>query len=188
MPTWLLPGQRGPALSTPSACLYFFSGHGLVPVVVRLVTWRWWAGQRWGEVPAHCAIVISTPGQDSVEYESIITGTRKSINFRLSGVVYSRLVDIPRIADTIEWLDSQVGRPYGFLPAILTGIGALRPGYAIYCGRVWEWLRGGRGGRTAPLNCSLLCQYALLAGGVEVGGHPTGLPLSPNELMRSFQK
>lgn len=170
-------------MSTHNAEVVFFKGRGLVPVLVRAVTWRWREGQAWGSVPAHCAFIVWP-----VEYEAIITGIRKSEGWQLSGVVGRVGVSVPRLDDTIEWLDMQVGKPYGFLACALTGAGHLLPANARRLSRLWERMAGGKSGRTAPLNCSLLCQFALLCGGLPVRGREDGLPVSPNDLLRILSK
>lgn len=167
--------------------LLFFRGHGLVPVLVRLFCWHWWHGQRWRDVPAHVAI---WDRDNKTEYEAIVTGIRSGqldgLN-KLSGLVEMIPVSVPHPDAARAWLDEQVGRPYGFLAATATGLGILSPPALDRLWRtLWEHLSGGRSGRTAPLDCSLLAQMALRAGGQNILGRDDGLPVSPNDLFLSL--
>ncbi len=167
--------------------LLFFRGHGLVPVLVRLFCWHWWHGQRWREVPAHVAI---WDAEEGLEYEAIVTGIRSgrldSLD-GLSGLIEALPVALPEPNLARRWLMQQVGRPYGYLAVAATGLGILSPPALDRLWRtLWEHLSGGRSGRTAPLDCSLLAQMALRAGGQNILGRDDGLPVSPNDLFLSL--
>ena len=176
--------------------LLFFRGHGIVPILVRLLTWHWWIGQSWGQVPAHVAIAIPAGRAlhaelpSYAEYEAIITGVRVSLLApsdltTLHGLIADVPVDVPLIGAAQHWLDAQVGKPYGYLAVVATGLGIVSPPWLDrWWRRGWEHMAGGKSGRTAPLNCSLLCQLALGAGGLGIPGRRDGLPVSPNDLMR----
>ncbi|WP_394794882.1 hypothetical protein [Armatimonas sp.] len=172
--------------------LLFFKGYGIIPILVRLLTWHWWLGQRWSQVPAHVAIAIPV-GSTLSEYEAIITGVHVALLApsdvpRLNGLIAAVPVEVPQPAATQRWLDAQVGKPYGYLAAAATGLGIISPPWLDrWWRRGWERLSGGKSGRTAPLNCSLLCQLALGAGGLDTPGRQDGLPVSPNDLMRILQ-
>ena len=182
--------------------LLFFRGHGIVPILVRLLTWHWWRGQHWSQVPAHVALAIPAgrvlhaelPSYAAklpsyAEYEAITTGIHVSMLAesdmpRLHGLIDDIPVEVPLPHETVRWLDAQVGLPYGYLAVAATGLGIVSPPWMDRCWlRLWERLAGGKSGRTAPLNCSLLCQLALRAGGLDVQGRQDGLPVSPNDLL-----
>ena len=168
--------------------LLFFRGHGLVPVLVRLFCWHWWRGQRWREVPAHVAIW----DRDTwTEYEAIVTGIRSGHLAGIqetSGLIGIIPVSVQHPDAARAWLDDQVGKPYGFLAVTATGLGILSPPALDRLWRtLWERLAGGRAGRTAPLDCSLLAQMALRAGGLDLLGRDDGLPVSPNDLLRNLK-
>ncbi len=172
--------------------LLFFRGHGIIPILVRLLTWHWWHGQHWSRVPAHVAITIPV-WNALAEYEAIITGVQVTLLAEsdlptLNGLIADVPVDVPLIGAAQHWLDAQVGRPYGFLTSAATGLGIVSPPWLDrWWARGWEHLAGGKSGRTAPLNCSLLCQLALGAGGLDIPGRSDGLPVSPNDLLRILQ-
>ncbi len=172
--------------------LLFFKGHGLIPILVRLITWHWWLGQRWSQVPAHVAITIPA-GRVLHEYEAIITGVQVTLLAesdvpRLNGLIADIPMDVPLLGAAVRWLDAQVGKPYGYLASAATGLGIISPPWLDrWWRRGWEHLAGGKSGRTAPLNCSLLCQLAIRAGGLDIQGRKDGLPVSPNDLMRILQ-
>ncbi|WP_395089279.1 hypothetical protein [Armatimonas sp.] len=163
-----------------------------MPLMIRLLTWHWWRGQRWRQVPAHVAIAIPV-GSTLSEYEAITTGVHVSLLAesdvsRLSGLIADLPVEVPLLGATVRWLDAQVGKPYGYLASAATGLGIVSPRWLDrWWARGWERLAGGKSGRTAPLNCSLLCQLALKAGGLDIPGRQDGLPVSPNDLMRILQ-
>lgn len=168
--------------------LLFFRGYGLVPVLVRLICWHWWHGQKWREVPAHVSV---WDAEEGLEYEAIVTGIRserlESIE-SLTGLIEALPVAVPEPELSRRWLMQQVGRPYGFLAATATGLGILSPPALDRLWRtLWERLSGGKGGRTAPLDCSLLAQMALRAGGLDLLGRADGLPVSPNDLLRNLK-
>ncbi len=172
--------------------LLFFKGYGIIPILVRLLTWHWWHGQRWSQVPAHVAITIPA-GNAMHEYEAVITGVHVSLLApsdlpTLNGLIADVPVDVPLPHETVRWLDAQVGKPYGYLAVAATGLGIISPSWLDrWWARGWEHLAGGKSGRTAPLNCSLLCQLALGAGGLDIQGRQDGLPISPNDLLRILQ-
>lgn len=172
--------------------LLFFRGHGIVPILVRLLTWHWWRGQHWSQVPAHVAIAIPA-GRVLHEYEAIITGVHVSLLAitdvpQLNGLIADVPVDVPLLGAAGHWLDAQVGKPYGYLAVAATGLGIISPPWLDrWWARGWEHLAGGKSGRSAPLNCSLLCQLALRAGGLDIPGRQDGLPVSPNDLLRILQ-
>lgn len=168
--------------------LLFFRGHGLVPVLVRLFCWRWWQGQHWRDVPAHVALW----DRDTwTEYEAIVTGIRATHLSGLqetSGLVGVLEVSLPHPDAATAWLGDQVGKPYGFLASAATGLGILSPpALDLWWRWLWRHLSGGKAGRTAPLNCSLLCQLALRAGGLNLVGREDGLPVSPNDLLLTLK-
>ncbi len=179
--------------------LLFFKGYGIIPILVRLLTWHWWHGQHWSQVPAHVAItipagrVLHAELPSYAEYEAIITGVHVSLLAitdvpQLNGLIADVPVDVPLPHETVRWLDAQVGKPYGYLASAATGLGIVSPPWLDrWWRRGWEHLAGGKSGRTAPLNCSLLCQLALRAGGLDIPGRQDGLPVSPNDLMRILQ-
>lgn len=161
-----------------------FRGHGIMPVLIRLFCWHWRQGQRWSEVPAHVAIWDEA---GAAEYEAIVTGIKRSELASLDGLrglTHTIRVEVPDMAGTRVWLEEQVGREYGYLAVAATGLGILSPPSLDRVWRCWwERLSGGKSGRTAPLDCSLLAQMALRAGGVEMLGRRDGLPVSPNDLV-----
>lgn len=168
--------------------LLFFRGHGIVPVLVRLCCWQWWLGQRWCDVPAHVSIWDRAEG---IEYEAIVSGIHSSTLPSLDGItglIDNVVVVVPGLDQSRHWLTLQVGKPYGFLAAAATGLGILSPpALDLLWLRIWANLAGGRSGRTAPLDCSLLAQMALIAGGLDVPGRADGLPVSPNDLMMGLK-
>lgn len=111
--------------------LLFFKGYGFVPLMIRLLTWHWWRGQRWRQVPAHVAIAIPV-GSTLSEYEAITTGVHVSLLAesdvsRLSGLIADLPVEVPLLGATVRWLDAQVGKPYGYLASAATGLGIVSP-------------------------------------------------------------
>lgn len=163
--------------------LLCFRGSGIVPLLVRLFCWHWWQRQRWSDVPAHVAI---WDRDNQTEYEAIITGVRKGQLTELqqiTGLIEAQPVELPYPDAARAWLNEQVGKPYGYLAALATGLGILSPSWLDCWWRYgWERLAGGKSGRTAPLDCSLLAQFALKKGGYIVLGRSDGLPVSPNDL------
>ena len=176
--------------------LLFFRGHGLVPVLVRLFCWRWWLGQHWRDVPAHVAVAVpaSTNANALYEYEAVVTRIQVSLLARkeipkLNGLIACVDIEVPDPRQAHAWLDLQIGRRYGFEAAALTGLGIVSPpALDRWWRRIWEHLSGGRSGRTAPLDCSLLAQMALRAGGLDLLGREDGLPVSPNDLLKNLHR
>jgi hypothetical protein len=124
---------------------------------------------------------------EGIEYEAIVTGIKRSgldTLEGLCGLTDTIRVEVPDMAAARMWLAEQVGREYGYLAVVATGLGILSPASLDRVWRCWwERLAGGKSGRTAPLDCSLLAQLALRAGGVEMLGRRDGLPVSPNDLV-----
>lgn len=171
--------------------LLFFRGHGAIPCLIRLATWRWWLGQRWEDVPAHVAIWDE---RTSVEWEAVVFGIRKgplsdAAHNALSGLIATVQVEIPDYATTVRWLNAQVGRPYGFAAVAITGAGIIAPRAADRAlAWLWRGMAGGKGGRSVPLDCSELVRGALAAGGAPLIGRADGLPMSPNDVLLEVSK
>lgn len=129
-------------------------------------------------------------GREGVEWEAISTGIRKTTFTSLQDLGYPMALmelTVPHIETLTAWLDAQVGKPYGYLAVAATGLGIVSPPWwDRLWARLWEHLAGGRGGRTAPLDCSLLSQLALEHGGVVTPRRPDGLPVSPNDLYHAL--
>jgi hypothetical protein len=159
-------------------CAMYFRGHGVVPVVVRLITWQWWTGQKWSDVPAHVAMFWLQPDGSHIEIEAVVTGIRREKVAALpTGGVADRFF-LPDV-DGKGWAyaSSQVGGRYGFEAAMATGLGSL-PWWRALATRLWAKVGAGR---TAPLHCSLLAQETMREAGQPV---QTGdLPPSPNGQM-----
>lgn len=62
---------EGTAITGTTAYECYFKGRGLLPFLIRLLTWRWWQGQPFAEVPAHIGVLL---GDDY--FEAITTGVR----------------------------------------------------------------------------------------------------------------
>jgi hypothetical protein len=124
---------------------------------------------------------------EGIEYEAVVTGIKRSELDTLDGLrglTDAIRVEVPDVAATRGWLAEQVGREYGYLAVVATGLGILSPPSMDRVWKCWwERLAGGKSGRTAPLDCSLLAQLALRAGGLEMQGRRDGLPVSPNDLV-----
>jgi hypothetical protein len=155
----------------------------VIPMLIRLCTWP--RGRvHFNNVPAHVAIVVN-----ETEYESIVTGIRKSpLKPEHDGRFYGlhNLITQIQIEVTeelgsrlINFLDKQVGQPYGYITVAITGVGILQGEPPAFTRRLWEKLRSGR---SAPKNCSYLCQLALQQIGVHVKRHDD-LPMSPMDLL-----
>lgn len=171
-----------------SAYLLFFKGHGVAPLLIRWLTWR--GGEAWSSVPSHVAICFANYGGWS-EYEATITGIHQRFvrDFKLHGLIEAVKVELPDEDAAQQWVGSKVGKPYGYLAVISTGLGIVSPPWwDRLWARLWEHLAGGRGGRTAPLDCSLLAQLTLKAGGLDVPGREDGLPVSPNDLYLNLKE
>lgn len=161
--------------------LLFFRGHGWIPVLTRLLTWEWWRGQKWRDVPAHVAIFWDNGPSGWIEIEAIATGIRRGELTVLPGSddgVCAQINLSDGGPDALLYASQQVGRRYGFETAALTGLAAI-PAANEYAQTLWSQLASGR---TVPLHCSLLAAGALKAAGYELPKWET--PPSPNQVYR----
>jgi hypothetical protein len=169
----------------PEVYILFFKGHGFIPVLIRLFSKH--RGQKFSKVPAHCAVFIKS-GNGFVEYEAVSTGIRKLWLPILPKYQKFLMIPVKDLSPVVNWLDTQVGKPYGYLTVAITGLGIVSPSVVdrvlSWC---WRNLFGGKSGRSCPKDCSLLAHLALMEGGVEVPGRKDGLPVSPNDLLTSLK-
>lgn len=170
--------------------LLFFRGHGIVPILVRLFTWRPLSGQRWKDVPAHVAIVTNSPDGIPRKYEAVITGIQSTVFIESENSAdKSVIAEFSFISDTgfsaYHYLEDQVGDRYGFEAVALTGMTVLAPRRIDKkLASIWAKMYGGKNGETCPLHCSLLAKKAMEAAGLpDVRPRKDGMPLSPNDLM-----
>lgn len=165
--------------------LIFFTGHGFIPVMIRVFCRRWRDAQPWEEVPAHVVIWDRSLQRETEATVKGIRSTRLETLAGLHGVCKIVPINVPNIEGAREFLESQENERYGFEAVVLTGLAEVSPNWIdrIWL-KCWSSLRGGKGGRTSPLHCSLLCHKALEAGGVPVHNiRRDGLPLTPNDLL-----
>lgn len=164
-------------MGSPELIVVCWRGHGVVPVLVRALTWR--PGMKWSETPAHVSIYRAQGDGMFEEIEAVVTGVRLTRNMILPsyGVVGKFAIPDPSGAGWDAAL-GRVGEPYGFAAAILTGAGS------IVGLRDWatQWWRKLGQGRTAPQDCATLATLAIEATGLDV--HEPETPISPAELMR----
>lgn len=162
--------------------LYFFRGRGTVPFIVRLFCWRWWLGQKFSQVPAHCSAVIAT-GETIIEFEATVKGiTCDFFHEKVTGVISSIRLEVPHHNTALYWLAMKCGTRYGFEAVAIDGISVVAPAWVDkILASVWSRLEKGR---SSPLHCSLLCLGALKAGGYSpLPYRKDGIPISPNDLM-----
>ena len=168
--------------------LLFFRGHGIVPVLVRLFTWKWFYAQKWKDVPSHVAIVVDSEYGVKRKYEAVVTGIQ-SAAFSYSEIENDKSliaeIKLPfsDVAASRKYLDSQVGDRYGFEVVAITGLAVLSPPWVdAVLAFVWTRLMGGRNGETCPLHCSLLAKMSMSAGGFVFEKGTDNMPMSPNDL------
>jgi len=173
--------------------LLFFRGHGVIPVLVRLFTWKWFYGQKWKDVPAHVAVMIEVRDGVFVKYEAIVSGIESNIidyNDQLSDKSLMAKIDVyvPDVKSSIAYLDSQLNDRYGFEAVAINGIAAISPFWIdLILSAIWRHLMNGQDPKTCPLHCSMLAFLAVRAGGKVLDGREDGMPSSPNDLLRSLR-
>jgi hypothetical protein len=163
-----------PAPRLPNLHVLAFKGRGPVALLVRLLTWKWWTGQKWDDTPAHVALFWSVPG-GYIEIEAIVTGIRRGELAELPSVGVVLQINCYDEGAGYRYASQAVGLRYGFEAAAITGLASLCRTLAA---RLWASLASGR---TAPLHCSLLALNTLKAAGYVMPS--VAVPPSPNELM-----
>ena len=166
--------------------IYFFRGSGLVPLIVRLFCWKWWIGEKFSQVPAHCSLVMKA-GSYLVEFEATVKGIScHHVPDKMSGVIHYVDLAVPDERVALSWLSDKIGSRYGFEAVAIDGISVVAPPWVDKCmALVWRRLEKGR---SSPLHCSLLCLGAINASGFSpVPSRPDGLPVSPNDLLISLK-
>lgn len=174
--------------------ILFFRGKGVIPFIIRLCSRR--KELHFSRTPAHCAIALRENYGDSYaqEYESVVTGVqthpikvKQDGLFLINGLIDAITYTVPdeKYDQCQAYLESMVGKPYGFSNVILTGIGQLpgKPHFSFV--RAWEKMKSGR---TSPRDCSELVRQALIEANIKVIDRHDGLPLSPCDLYIALRK
>lgn len=162
-------------VATDDAVICFYHGDSLPCLAVRWDTRR--AGQKWNDVPAHCAVILPTQA-GPVLFEMIATGyhCRPSV---AADYAWARAIRLPKLPNTLTEARRARGVRYSWATIALIAL------YRLLPDRWLSWIKM----RDEHI-CSVYGRDVLAAGGWKQPGWLARqyCPCTPNDLWHAVQE